>query len=78
MNSGQLNIATNFGSLLTPTVIGLRFAIILMSNNPYVTPQTIDARINYSLSGYNILTTNNYMIKIKSLNMVSFTPPNDG
>jgi len=29
MSSQQLNIASNFGSLINPVVTGLRFAIIL-------------------------------------------------
>jgi len=42
-----------------------------------VTPETSDLQINYSLDGYYINVTNNYDIKIKGLDLVSFTPPND-
>ena len=77
MSSQQLNIASNFGSLINPVVSGLRFAIILQTNDTTTTPQTSDLQINYSLGGYQLNVTNNYVIKIKSLSLVSFTPPND-
>ena len=77
MTSGQLNQASSF-NFTNSTVISMRFAIILQTINPFITPQVTDLTINYSLSGYQLNVTNQYIIKIKTLSLVSFTPPNDG
>lgn len=77
MTSGQLNQASSF-NFTNSTVISMRFAIILQTINPFITPQVTDLSINYSLSGYQLNVTNQYIIKIKTLSLVSFTPPNDG
>jgi hypothetical protein len=77
MTSAQLNQSSSF-NYSNSTVNSLRFAIILQTNNPFVTPQTTDFLINYTLPGYQLNVTNQYTIKIKSLSVVSFTPPNDG
>jgi hypothetical protein len=78
MNSAQLNIATNFGYTTIPDISGLRFGIILNTTDPNKTPETSDLQINYSLQGYQKNVTSQYTIKIKSINNVSFTPPDDG
>lgn len=77
MTSAQLNQASTF-NFQNSTVQSIRFAIILQTNNPFMTPQTSDFLINYTLPGYQLNVTNQYIIKIKSLNAISITPPNDG
>ena len=77
MTSQQLNTAVNF-NYNNSTVLNIRFAIMLKTNNPFITPQTTDLTINYSLAGYLKNVTTDYIIKIKSTSIVSFTPPNDG
>ncbi len=78
MSSVQLNNAdiTSFDFMVeNPT--SLRFAIILLTTNPFITPQTSDISINYITEGHYLDVTNKYTIKLKSLNIVSITPPDD-
>ena len=75
MNGAQFNSAISFPTFTNVT--DLRFAIILSSQTPSSNPQVNALTINYNGMYYYQKQTQNYIVKIKSLSTVSFTPPND-
>ena len=78
MSSVQLNEATSASfDYIVENPASLRFAIMLQTINPFITPQVSDLSINYETAGHLLDVTSKYTIKIKSLTKVSITPPDD-